>query len=369
MQRVLAAVSCLLLLAGCWADFPDELVEPDGPGQTDGGTDGLQPADTVPWETKPLLSLGTSCVVDSECFSDHCADGVCCNLDCKQECHSCQVSGKEGQCLPVPAGEDPDDDCTKVEVETTCGFDGTCDGRGACRRWPAGTLCLVASCGGAGKENIINQARFCDGKGGCKDTGTLDCAPYRCNPADARCFSSCTSGSQCFQTSCVTTSNKCDGQSQPLGTGCAAAGQCQSGKCVDGVCCATDCGGTCQTCNLQVSSVLGSGAIAGTCIDVPDGLDPGNDCQPGATPCGLDGECDGAGACRTALAGTPCKEVSCKDGELLPFSFCDGAGNCQVNSPVSCGAYVCEGTLGCYGQCSSDAQCAAGKTCANKTCN
>jgi hypothetical protein len=50
---------------------------------------------------------------------------------------------------------------------------------------------------------------------------------------------------------------------------------------VDGVCCDTDCTGTCAACNLT--------GTEGTCTFIPDGTDPFVEC-PG-------GHCDGAGAC------------------------------------------------------------------------
>ena len=44
---------------------------------------------------------------------------------------------------------------------------------------------------------------------------------------------------------------------QPLGTSCVTDGMCQSGFCVDKVCCNTACTGTCMTCDAAGS--------AGTC--------------------------------------------------------------------------------------------------------
>ena len=61
---------------------------------------------------------------------------------------------------------------------------------------------------------------------------------------------------------------------------CAAPGECNSGFCVDGVCCAGACDGTCEACD-------GSG----TCSPEAPGTDPDGDCSEGV--------CDGAGVCAT----------------------------------------------------------------------
>ncbi len=63
-----------------------------------------------------------------------------------------------------------------------------------------------------------------------------------------------------------------------LGTECTEANACDSGFCVDGVCCRTACDGICATCD-----------VAGECVGHPADTDPEGECQ-GAT-------CDGAKAC------------------------------------------------------------------------
>ncbi|XXY17664.1 MopE-related protein [Sorangium sp. So ce216] len=71
------------------------------------------------------------------------------------------------------------------------------------------------------------------------------------------------------------------------GAACATAAQCQSGNCVDGYCCNTACGGTCQACNV-------SGSI-GSCASYAANTDPANECAA---------DCDGSGACEVINAGT-----------------------------------------------------------------
>src|SRR5205809_364930 len=91
--------------------------------------------------------------------------------------------------------------------------------------------------------------------------------------------------------------------SAPVGSAngqkCTSRVQCESGNCIDGVCCDTTCVGTCKACDI-------AGSI-GTCTEVPDNEDPDNECNPDPlTTCKRDGMCDGHGACRKYPAGTEC---------------------------------------------------------------
>jgi hypothetical protein len=74
------------------------------------------------------------------------------------------------------------------------------------------------------------------------------------------------------------------------GVACAAATECASEFCVDGVCCDRACEGTCLSC-LSASTSLSDG----TCGPARAGLDPKGQCERSSDPCGNDGECDGAG--------------------------------------------------------------------------
>ena len=70
---------------------------------------------------------------------------------------------------------------------------------------------------------------------------------------------------------------------------------CATGFCVDGVCCDSACDGACNTC---------VGAVAGKCSLAPAGTSPRNACPVDTmNPCGNDGTCDGAGACRVGATG------------------------------------------------------------------
>jgi hypothetical protein len=70
---------------------------------------------------------GQACASGSECISNVCTDGVCCNMTCSGFCKSCLGSkngGANGTCTNIPAGTDPDNECLGSS---------NCDGMGACQ--------------------------------------------------------------------------------------------------------------------------------------------------------------------------------------------------------------------------------------------
>src|SRR4051794_12301094 len=54
------------------------------------------------------------------------------------------------------------------------------------------------------------------------------------------------------------------------GQKCTSRTQCESGNCIEGVCCDTTSTGTCRACDIAGS--------VGTCTEVPDNEDPDNEC-------------------------------------------------------------------------------------------
>ena len=146
-----------------------------------------------------------------------------------------------------------------------------------------------------------------------------------------------------------------------LGASCAGAGEtCASGHCVDGVCCAEACASPCLSCGLP--------ELLGQCSPIPSGQDPDNDCelQPAAM-CGLDGTCDGAGACRRHPSGTECAPGGCLGAVEQAARVCDGAGVCLTAQSKSCAPSVCR--MGsCSTRCVAAADCQAGFFCDVGTC-
>lgn len=126
----------------------------------------------------------------------------------------------------------------------------------------------------------------------------------------------------------------------PIATGktCTLAADCETGFCVDGVCCATACTGGCERCDTN--------AARGTCTAVSGAF---NHCPAGNT-C-IQNQC-------VPAAGTTCAadklNVLDKDGK-----------------PTSCAPYICDTSVGqCLKQCTTTVECAPGSTCntANKQC-
>jgi hypothetical protein len=209
----------------------------------------LTPPD-VPASTK--TRLGALCIQSAECESGFCSSGVCCESDCAGVCMSCSTASAAGQCIPVDVGTDPHNNCAE-EPASSCGQDGACDGSGACRRYPSGTICREATCTGT----TLTPAGRCDSAGTCGAATTLICSPYRCG-TDSRCNTTCTSDGDCVAPA-TCQSGTC-GPKAP-GAACTAPNQCASGFCEQGICCGTTCGGACRSCALPGSP--------GTCTQVP----------------------------------------------------------------------------------------------------
>jgi hypothetical protein len=67
---------------------------------------------------------GSACTGNSECGTGFCRDGVCCESACGGVCEKCNQPGRNGFCDAVPAGTDPDNECS--------GGTGFCNGARAC---------------------------------------------------------------------------------------------------------------------------------------------------------------------------------------------------------------------------------------------
>jgi hypothetical protein len=358
MTQRIFTLACLLS-AGC--RFGVAGLDGGGAANVDGAADARPAADAAPADASRLdagdggsRNLGAACASASQCDSGFCVDGFCCDelcdpLDPGNLCKACNVPGLEGQCVLEPAGLDARDQCA-ADDPATCGHDGTCDGAGACRLWPAGSACGAQTC----VNDVATYAPACDGNGTCvMPPPTAPCAPYVCADATS-CYMTCTDNSQC-QTGQVCQSGSCGKRAN--GQPCAGNSDCGSGQCAQGVCCGSACGGVCFACNLAGKE--------GTCSPVAAGQDPLNQCAAQTRgSCGRDGACNGAGACRLWASGTVCAAAGCQGDSVVTARTCDGSGTCSLPVTTSCGSYSCNPSTGrCYTSCSMNSQCASGLSC------
>jgi hypothetical protein len=149
---------------------------------------------------------------------------------------------------------------------------------------------------------------------------------------------------------------------------CAVDGDCRLGHCVEGVCCESACTSKCTSCRLT-----NTGKAEGTCAAVTAGVAHANDCAASAaTTCGLDGKCDGAGACRSWAGGTSCAVEACTDAAAVSnysaARTCDGHGVCTAGATSTCGgAYRCTGTK-CKTTCTGAPDCVPADYCTGGAC-
>ena len=301
---------------------------------------------------------GAVCQTADDCSSGFCVDGVCCNVACSGACVSCSQTGLLGHCAFVPAGL-PDSACNASD-RTTCGNTGLCDGLGSCTLYPQQSVCGASSCSGL----VESAPRTCDGQGTCREAQLVDCSPFLCTNGacvqDCKSDADCEAGHLCVQqTWNGVTSGTCGKRKN--GQPCPDPSECDSGACVDGVCCESSCTGPCRSCNLPGSP--------GQCLNVASGApDPRSTCADlGAASCSTNGVCDGNGACQNYSAGTECSPQSCVAGAYSPPSTCSAWGQCVASPSRTCSPFLCNGNA-CYDICVSDKQCVTGNFCQNSSC-
>jgi|GEM_PF-2338708 len=332
----------------------------DGTASSAGGSD-----DAANPDAPSGLPNGSACQADGDCAQSHCLDGVCCESTCGG-CKACSyaLTGQDdGKCAAVASGVDPHDTCADETATSQCGSDGTCDGNGACRKVGANHVCADGSCSSDGKT--FTPATTCDGKGACtvavpKSCGQFQCAVtgclVTCDPAATT--SPCDKGSYCDTTAKVCTAQKPDGQPATQ------ASECASGILADGVCCHDPCTG-CNACTATLNGQAAS--TTGQCLPVKTGGDDPHKTCTAAPPCGLDGKCDGSGACRYPALNASCAADSCT-GSTLSTSVCDSSHKCTVATSACPNSALCASASACKTGCTSSTDCASGNYCASGTC-
>jgi len=298
------------------------------------------------------------CVSEDDCKSGYCVDGICCDSACAgdgdSKCVACSAgkkgSGIDGECGPILADTDPDDDCAQgPNYPKSCLADGMCDGAGKCRIFAKDTV-------GCGDTQCISGnavGLLCNGAGTCMQA-TAGCEPYVCKGTG--CLQSCQDGNDCAQGRYCTAQGTCEIKGVN-GTVCISGLGCQSGYCADGVCCDSPCTGQCEACNVDPN--------AGACVPVqgpPIGARPA--CAGTDPVC--TGQCDGVNraSCHYAATTIACGTPTCANG-VAHSSHCDNQGACVAAEDKACGAYAC-GAMACKTTCTGNADCAQGYGCATE---
>jgi len=220
---------------------------------------------------------GVTCAQGTECLSNYCVDGYCCNNICNQLCKGCAnalTGGTSGICSNISNGTDPGNECPN----------GDCNGSGICSGG-VGPSPNGASCNNAMQcaSGFCVDGVCCDTQ--CNTTCSACSAAKKGQGADGTC------GNIKYDTDpdneCV--SGGCTGMGTCAfynGLACMTGSQCLSTYCVDGFCCNNVCNLPCYSC----SAMLGTLAD-GQCSFTKGGTDPDNECN------GLNPNCTGLGLC------------------------------------------------------------------------
>ncbi len=226
---------------------------------------------------------------------------------------------------------------------------GACSSGGGVPAPPQAGVCQPCA---TDADCAVLYCTFCDANGVCserKDNGAPcvadnECKSGNCPPedlvcCDTACDSTCLSclaakvgtggtDGQCGNVQLGTDPDSecgtffCDGAGdcqQADGAACQNADECDSGFCVDDVCCASLCDANCMACT---AAKKGTGAD-GVCGPVEAGQDYDGDCAPNPE------KCDGTGACKldvgeTCATGTDCALGHCPGANLVCCnSACD----------------------------------------------
>lgn len=141
------------------------------------------------------------------------------------------------------------------------------------------------------------------------------------------------------------------------GESCANALECNSGNCIEGVCCDTACG---EGDTLDCLSCLGinTGGADGSCAPIGSGTS----CGP--TPvgeCADAGQCNDAGECVGLFKGSD-QECGSPASQCKEADHCDGQGACVAGSPINAGGSCGNAGTECMegDVCNDAGQCVAG---------
>ena len=132
--------------------------------------------------TKPL---GATCSQASDCSTNFCVSGICCDRSCTGACEQCTAAAG-GQCT-YKSG-------TQCLAATSCANAAVCSGSSATcptpTLKPVGTVCGSATCSGS-----TQSGPTCNSAGSCV-SGTKECYPFACVQGSG-CNTSCTTNADC----------------------------------------------------------------------------------------------------------------------------------------------------------------------------
>lgn len=131
------------------------------------------------------LEQGTPCDDTLSCLTGHCVDGMCCESACEDICTACaetMTGGVDGICAAIPAGEDPEQECSpqrcdglgacfNLQMDEPCSADYECGGDWVCNF----DVCGPNDCG----DGIQRGSEACDHAGD-SPTCDADCTAALC---------------------------------------------------------------------------------------------------------------------------------------------------------------------------------------------
>jgi len=271
---------------------------------------------------------------NTQCDTDHCVDGFCCDTDCTGTCKSCDgahnTSGNDGTCGNVVVADDPDNECPT----TGNGFKtGSCDGNGACGFKAAGSNCgSAATCVNGTTSNP--QDTCAGGADTCNAGSNMSCLTnYACT--GGVCATTCTMTSQCSTGHCeldAASSQKNDC------VACTGTGQCGGNHCEESTASALE--DTCVQCrqapaNTDCSAGLVCRPADDTCVECFQASNcttnaDGSACLASANcGCSSDANCMGASATGPHCALSGANINTCRDCDTDPQCTTDVGHNCS----------------------------------------
>lgn len=131
--------------------------------------------------TSTLFTLGHACSSGTQCSTNYCVDGVCCESPCNGVCQAC---GSTGLCNQTPA---TDSGCSAV----TCPGNSTCasytaPAAGACKSFGACATASDCAKTSAAARTSCATGSLCDGQGNCVHA-TVGCGGSTCDMSYQQC--------------------------------------------------------------------------------------------------------------------------------------------------------------------------------------